>query len=470
MDREEVGAWASPCVGPPPILNIFHVEVNDLSAAQKKRASMLKNRIRAEQARLLRLKEAKLKEGNTQQQKQQQPKSQHRKEKEQQKEHKPQEEPDQQKQQKEHQSHQTQHPQPQLQQIQLTAPLTGFEVHWADDLQNRVRMLVAREWHVPRAFSLMIEAISIRRQLHPERIKPQEVKAAAKAGQIYRRGFDKQGHPLIYLRPALNDEIIDGDACINLLIYTLERACQSQNRHCGASVGLCFLMDYNGYSNANQPSLATALRFIQIFQCIYAEQLAAAYIVDTPWYFTTFWNCITPFLPARTAAKIKFLSTSKPDEVKQIFDAIHPKYVEPWVPGGQATSKYDHEIYWAEEAKQFETYMKFLQTEFFKKSMAQRLAENAAFSAALARGLSIEQAMKVAHDASADKSPTGAADDSATAETQDGEEDADDTDDPDTPESLEDEQRRLMLQEAIQKEQQPPKGPMHPSENEVSCK
>lgn len=36
----------------------------------------------------------------------------------------------------------------------------------------------------------------------------------------------------------------------------------------------------------------------------------------------TFWNCISPFLPARTAAKMNFLSTSKPDEVKQIFDAV----------------------------------------------------------------------------------------------------------------------------------------------------
>ena len=54
-------------------------------------------------------------------------------------------------------------------------------------------------------------------------------------------------------------------------------------------------MDYNGYSNANQPSLATALRFIQIFQCIYAEQLVAAYIVDTPWYFTVSYLIMHPY-------------------------------------------------------------------------------------------------------------------------------------------------------------------------------
>lgn len=63
---------------------------------------------------------------------------------------------------------------------------------------------------------------------------------------------------------------------------------------------------------------------------------------------------------------------------------------------------------------------------------------------------------------------SGAADDSATAETHDGEEDAEDTDDPDTPESLEDEQKRLMLQEALQKEQQPRNGPKRPGEGEGS--
>lgn len=63
-------------------------------------------------------------------------------------------------------------------------------------------MMVARDWHVPRAFALVMEALTIRRQLKPERIKPQEVRQAAKAGQIYRRGFDREGHPLIYLRCA----------------------------------------------------------------------------------------------------------------------------------------------------------------------------------------------------------------------------------------------------------------------------
>ena len=139
MDREEVGAWASPCVGPPPVLNIFHAEVSDLSAAQKKRAAMLKKRIRGEQERLLRLREAKQQEINQQQQKlQQQQKPQHRKEKEQQKEHKQQGGQDQQRQQQEQQQSQP-HQQQQLQQIQLAVPLTGFEVHWANDQQNLVR-------------------------------------------------------------------------------------------------------------------------------------------------------------------------------------------------------------------------------------------------------------------------------------------------------------------------------------------
>ncbi|CDJ38509.1 CRAL/TRIO domain-containing protein, putative [Eimeria tenella] len=440
----EPGARDAPCLGPPPVLNIYHAAAPGLSAAQQRRVVLLKKKIRAEHARLLKLKEAKLKELQQQQQQQQGKKGQqqegaHAVSKEQQE-------------QELRKLQQQQLQQQQLQQQQeLTYPLTGFEVHWADDQQNLVRLLVARDWHVPRAFSLAKEALAIRRLLQPERIKPQQVKAAAAKGQLYRRGFDRRGHPLVYVRPALSEGA--GAEAISLLVYTLERACQSQQRHAGVAAALCLLLDYNNYSNDNQPSLATALRFVQVFQCIYAEQLAAAFLVDTPWYFSTFWNCISPFLPSRTAAKIKFISTSNAEEVKQIFDAIDPKYVESWVPGGEATSKYDHEAYWEEENKQFETYMKFLQQEFFKKSMAQRIAEDAAFNAALASGKSIEEATEIARNTTADKAPAGATDDSATAETQDGEEEAEDTDDPDTPESLEDEQKRLLLQEALRKQE-----------------
>ncbi|XP_026191055.1 uncharacterized protein LOC34624015 [Cyclospora cayetanensis] len=356
-DPEETGAGASPCLGPPPVLNIYHAAVSNLTATQQKKTLLLKKKIRMEHARLAKLKEAKSKELNNHQQQQE-------------------------------------NAQQSQQQIQLTSPLTGFEVHWTDDPQNLVR-------------------------------------------------------------PALNVETADEEASIKLLVYTLERACQSQNRHRGVSAtGLCFLMNYNGYSNANQPSLGTALRFIQIFQCIYAEQLAAAYIVDTPWYFTTFWNCISPFLPTRTAAKIKFLSTGNPEDVQQIFNAIHPRYVETWIPGGQATAKYDHDAYWAEEAKQFETYMKFLQREFFTKTMAQRLAENAAFGAAIGQGKSVEEAVKIAQSVTPDKRPSGLFVCSLTTETQEGEEEeAEESEEPETPESLEDEQKRVMLQEALKKQQ-----------------
>ena len=61
-------------------------------------------------------------------------------------------------------------------------------------------MLLARNWNVPRAFALLLEAISTRRLLRPERLSPQQAKKGTKTAQVYRRGFTKQGHPVIYIR------------------------------------------------------------------------------------------------------------------------------------------------------------------------------------------------------------------------------------------------------------------------------
>lgn len=86
---------------------------------------------------------------------------------------------------------------------------------------------------------------------------------------------------------------------------------------------------------------------------------------------------------------------------------IEPKYVEPWIPGGQAVSKYDHEAYWQEEMRQYETYMKFLQNEFLNKTPVQRRAENALFASAIAEGKSVQDAIQIARTASAETLPTG---------------------------------------------------------------
>lgn len=76
-----------------------------------------------------------------------------------------------------------------------------------------------------------------------------------------------------------------GEKSIKLLVYMLERAVQSLKRQEGKS-GITFIIDYNGYTNANQPPLGVALRFVDIFQNFYPERLASAFVIDTPWYFS----------------------------------------------------------------------------------------------------------------------------------------------------------------------------------------
>lgn len=345
------------------------------------------------------------------------------------------------------------------QKLYLASPLTGFEVNWIMDDANLERFLQAREWHVAKAFGLLMETVKFRRECRPERVKPKEVMQANQAGIMYRRGYDKKGHPILYMRPGQNKLDADPDSSIKLLVYMLERAVQSMKRQEGVN-GITFIVDYNGYTNANQPPLAVALRFVDIFQNFYPERLAAAFVIDTPWYFSTFWNCLVPFLPNRTTSKIHYCSTSDSKSLDPLFDQVPVECIESWIPGGKATDVYDHGTYWAAEAKQFETYMKFLQEEFIGKTQQQRMAEARAFQEAQAAGKQGDEAVEAAKAAGKeDKKGAGGAgvrrgDSDTLLEKEEGEEDVQDEEDEESNADLnEDEEKRRMLQEALKKEQ-----------------
>ncbi|KAF8821259.1 CRAL/TRIO domain-containing protein [Cardiosporidium cionae] len=219
----------------------------------------------------------------------------------------------------------------------LSSPLTGFEVNWVFDDACLIRFLQARNWQVGKALYLLIESIQFRRKYKPERIRPKDIQKVSR-GQIYRRGFDVHGYPIIFIRPSLSDPEDDPDLALKLLLYILERATQSMER----SQGICkfsFVVDYNGYTAANQPPLNLSLKFLDIFQNYYPETLEVVFFLDTPWYF-------------------------------QIPSALLDFKFSPQYKGA-----YDHKAYWIAENKQFEGFMKFLQCQFIEKNQTERLEE-----------------------------------------------------------------------------------------------
>ncbi|KFG53912.1 CRAL/TRIO domain-containing protein [Toxoplasma gondii RUB] len=410
-------AVSDPVVGPPPVLCIFPFRDPALPVPRRHKIILMKRRVRLQQEALLLHRQKKETSGKTN-------------------------------------SADASKGQ-EAQKLYLASPLTGFEVNWIMDDSNLERFLRAREWNVPKAFALLMETVKFRREAKPERVKPKEVMQANQEGIMYRRGYDKSGHPILYMRPGKNQPNADADSSIKLLVYMLERAVQSMKRQEGVS-GITFIVDYNGYTNANQPPLAVALRFVDIFQNFYPERLAAAFVIDTPWYFSTFWNCLQPFLPNRTTSKIHYCSTSDPKSLEPLFDQVPADCIESWIPGGQATGVYDHSAYWAAEAKQFECYMKFLQEEFIGKSQQQRMVEARAFQEAQAAGKQGDEAVEAARAAAKDdkKGGNGAADSDTLLEKEEGEEDVQDEEDEESNADLnEDEEKRRMLQEALKKEQ-----------------
>ncbi|KAF8820381.1 CRAL/TRIO domain-containing protein, partial [Cardiosporidium cionae] len=335
----------------------------------------------------------------------------------------------------------------------LSSPLTGFEVNWLfddaclmriesclsgmykimfrgfcssfksrsyKDHSNKVpalniklsEFLQARNWQVGNALKLLIEGIQFRRKYKPERIRPKDIQKISR-GQVFRKGFDVHGYPIIFIRcikmtgqktehapfyrPSLSHPADDPDLALKLLLYILERASQSLDR-CQGICKFSFVIDYNGYTTANQPPLNLSLKFLDIFQNYYPETLEVAFFLDTPWYFLfaafnvkvcslkqrkcwknpltlecTFWNVLSPFIPAQTAMKLKFLSTASEEEMRTLHAVIPPAVLDPNLLHEKYNGTYDHKAYWTAENQQFEGFMKFLQHQFIEKNQMERL-------------------------------------------------------------------------------------------------
>ncbi|KAL8443821.1 hypothetical protein Emag_005786 [Eimeria magna] len=88
------------------------------------------------------------------------------------------------------------------------------------------------------------------------------------------------------------------------------------------------------------------------------------------------------------------------------------------------------------------------------------MAEDAAFSKALENGASLDEALRIAREANPEKKEDGTTSSTATTaiENPEGEEEeeeeGEEPEEQQTPESYEDEKKRLMLQEALKREQE----------------
>jgi hypothetical protein len=127
---------------------------------------------------------------------------------------------------------------------------------------------------------MLSETIAWRNEFKPESVTAADVLMQGCTGKVYVHGVDREGRPIIVMRPGYENNPGHPDNLKNL-VYTLERAC----REAGESK-FCVLLDFNNYSIAKFPSMATSRATLSILQDHYPERLGLSVIVNPPALFS----------------------------------------------------------------------------------------------------------------------------------------------------------------------------------------
>ncbi|GMK58952.1 hypothetical protein CspeluHIS016_0603940 [Cutaneotrichosporon spelunceum] len=212
-------------------------------------------------------------------------------------------------------------------------PYYVWEKRFLEDVGTHARFMRAAKWNVENGKKRIKSTIEWRREFRPELIEPDDVAIEAETGKIVISGFDKDGRPLVYMRPR-HENTETSPRQIRHLIYVLERAIdicpEGQDQ-------VSIIVDYKQATSNNTPSVSTGLQSLNILQHHYVERLGRGLVVNMPWWINAFFSAIQPFMDPITRDKIRF----NPKLVELIdADQLDREY------GGDYNYAFDKDVYW----------------------------------------------------------------------------------------------------------------------------
>lgn len=152
-------------------------------------------------------------------------------------------------------------------------------------------------------------------------------------GKMYVRGFDKEGRPLIYMKP-VNENTKDHLGNIKHLVYTMERAVACMDAKGQGNTKLSLVIDYGGYTSSHAPPMKTSKETLSILQNHYPERLQCAYCIRAPFVFYAFFKMVSPFIDPVTKKKISMIKNAElGTPACQLMQEIDPAVLEASVGG-----------------------------------------------------------------------------------------------------------------------------------------
>jgi len=160
----------------------------------------------------------------------------------------------------------------------------------------------ASKWNFADAQKRIKTTMEWRRDFKPDLIPPEEVRIESETGKIIINGFDKDGRPIIYMRPG-RENTETGPRQLRHLVWCLERA---KDLMPPGQESLVIIVDYKSTTLRTNPSISVARKVLTILQQHYVETLGRALVVNLPVLLSFFYKGISPFLDPVTRDKMRF--------------------------------------------------------------------------------------------------------------------------------------------------------------------
>ncbi|KAJ3821702.1 CRAL TRIO domain-containing protein [Lentinula raphanica] len=212
-------------------------------------------------------------------------------------------------------------------------PYAKWERRWLNKPDTIPRYSRASKWHLQDAKKRIKNTMEWRREFKPELIVPDEVKIEDESGKILINGFDKDGRPIIYMRPG-RQNTETSPRQLRHLVWCLERA---KDLMPPGQESLVIIVDYKTTTLRTNPSISVASKVLTILQHHYVETLGRAIVTNLPLLLNFFYKGISPFLDPVTRDKMRF----NPD----LLELIPSSQLEAEF-GGEYEYEFDHEQYW----------------------------------------------------------------------------------------------------------------------------
>jgi len=212
------------------------------------------------------------------------------------------------------------------------APITDHERMWLTR-DCLLRYLRATKWSTANALKRLQSTLSWRREYGADAFTADYIGPENETGKQVQLGYDINGRPCLYLNPAKQNTKVS-DRQIHHLSYMLDRTIDMMPPGVEKSA---LIVSFKGSGSGNVPSVTQARAVLNILQNHNPERLGKALISELPWYVTTFFKLISPFIDPVTKDKMKFnedLRKFVPSE--QLWDQHE----------GELKFEYDHAVYW----------------------------------------------------------------------------------------------------------------------------